>query len=180
MAILVLLAEAAIGLWIWSVWSWRLRQETSFRGLGARNLLQEFQTYGYPIWVFKAVGAFKTSFASMLVLSIIIPMRIITLIGAGGMCVLMSVAVVSHAKVGDPLTKYVPAVSMLTCSVYILWALSAGCIVDSFEIDPLRQGFGCLVAVTCFAMWLRSFMNSDYNIDSYEKLDENPKVFLNA
>merc|ERR1719159_1553924 len=105
MPVLVFVAEAGIGLWIWSVWSWRLRMDTSFRAVGAKNLVQEFQSYGYPVWVFKLVGAFKTSFASILVLAIIYPMRLLTLIGAGGMCALMSVAVLSHAKVMDPPTK---------------------------------------------------------------------------
>jgi len=173
MATLVFVAEAAIGLWIWSVWSWRLRMDTSFRAVGAKNLLQEFQSYGYPSWLFMLVGVVKTSFATMLVLAIIFPMRILTLVGASGMCFLMSVAVLSHAKVKDPATKFVPAASMLTCSVYLLWALSAGCVVDSpLSSFPIRPCAGFLVALTCFAMWMRSFMLSDYNLDGYEKLND--------
>merc|ERR1719145_106795 len=76
MAVLVFVAEAAIGLWIWSVWSWRLHKDTGFRVGGAKTLAQEFQAYGYPIWVFMLVGVLKTFFASILVLAIIFPQPI--------------------------------------------------------------------------------------------------------
>mmetsp|Transcript_20683 Transcript_20683/g.33413 ORF Transcript_20683/g.33413 Transcript_20683/m.33413 type:complete len:194 (-) Transcript_20683:238-819(-) len=175
---LVIVAEASIGLWIWSVWSWRLRRESPFRPPGAKNLLQEFQSYGYPRWVLKMVGAIKTSFASMLILSIIYPVKLVTLVGASGMCFLMSVAVLSHAKVKDPLTKYVAALVMLILSIYVLYALSVGCIIEAdaplpvYLPDHLPQScFGILVAAACFGMWLRSFLNSDYNLDTYESLD---------
>jgi hypothetical protein len=167
MAALVFVAEGAIGLWIWSVWSWRLRMETSFRAVGANNLVEEFKTYGYPIWVFKLVGAFKTFFASTLVLAIIYPMRIMTLVGAIGMSILMSVAVVSHAKVKDPPTKYMAALSMLILSIYLLYALSAGCVGDSPPPDQVRLCGGIVVACVCFGMWLRSFIRGDYNLSSW-------------
>merc|ERR1712086_442218 len=169
--------------WISSVWSWRLRMDTSFRAQGAKNLYEEFKAYGYPEWVFKLVGAVKTSLANMLVLAIIFPTvsKTLTLIGASGMCALMLVALVSHAKVGDPLAKSVPAAAMLTCNVYLLYAVSAGCVYDSPAwgppADPVRVGFGVLVELTCFAMWARSFKNSDYNLDDYGKLGGN---LLNA
>jgi len=197
MATLVIVAEASIGLWIWSVWSWRLRMDSSFRAVGAKNLLQEFQSYGYPAWVLKTVGAFKCSFASMLVLAIIYPMKLLTLVGASGIAILMSVAVFSHVRVKDPLTKSIPAAAMLILSIYLLLAFSANCVAEVeksnvqllfvfhgigfFMPDHLPQVcFGILVFASCFGMWLRSFMNSDYNLDNYEQLKGKEEVFLKA
>lgn len=179
MPALVFVAEGAIGLWIWSVWSWRLRMETSFRAVGAKNLVEEFKTYGYPIWVFKLVGAFKISFASILVLAIIHPMRIMTLVGSVGMLVLMSVAVVSHAVVKDPFTKYIAALVMLILSIYLLYALSAGCVVDSPPLDNMvRFCGGLVVACACFCMWLRSLIRGDYNLANYDNAYEQKYALL--
>lgn len=164
---LTFVAEAGIGLWIWSVWSWRLRMDTSFRGKEAKNLLEEFKVYGYPTWVFKLVGAVKTSMASSLILTIIYPMKILTLIGASGMFFLMTVALISHAKVKDPFTKYIPALSMWTLSSFILYALWAGCVEDSPE-PGARPVFGVAVAIACICMWMRSFMRGDYQMANYE------------
>eukprot|EP00419_Tripos_fusus_P026640 CAMPEP_0172716362 /NCGR_PEP_ID=MMETSP1074-20121228/68164_1 /TAXON_ID=2916 /ORGANISM="Ceratium fusus, Strain PA161109" /LENGTH=196 /DNA_ID=CAMNT_0013541035 /DNA_START=62 /DNA_END=652 /DNA_ORIENTATION=- len=179
LASLVFVAEAGIGLWIWSVWSWRLRMETSFRAVGAKNLVQEFQTYGYPTWFFYLVFACKVTCASILVLAIIFPKPILTLIGAGGMFVLMSGALVSHCKVKDPPSKSIAAFSMWFLSTYILIALSQGCVVDSpASIDPVRTCSGCVVAFACFVMWLRSFLRGDYNFANYEKMDEKTEGLL--
>merc|ERR1712137_35460 len=156
----------------WSVWSWRLRMVTSFRGVEAKNLVQEFQTYGYPIWVFKTVGVLKVSSASLLVVSIIFPSTILTLCGAIGMLTFMLVAVISHIKVKDSLSKSIPAISMITflvcilsCEIYAMDALPPS--VD----DPSRVALGIVVVGTCFYMWYRSLLNGDYNLDNYEKLD---------
>lgn len=181
LANLVFVAEGLIGLWIWSVWSWRLRMDTSFRAAGAKNLVQEFQSYGYPIWVGFLVGAFKTAFASMLVVAIIYPVRMLTLIGSSGMFILMWVAVLSHAGVKDPLTKFVPATSMLILSIYILLALSHNCVADtSTPVCVPRVCCGVLVAITCFGMWYRSFTKGDYNLDNYEQLDGKAESLMKA
>jgi len=116
----------------------------------------------------------KMSFASILVAALIIPMKILTLIGASGMAVLMSVAVISHAKVKDELTKYGAALVMLILSIYLLVSVRMGCVPDSFELDLANPQLymGIVVAVTCFLMWTRSFLRGDYNLDNYETLPE--------
>lgn len=173
---LVVAAEAAIGLWIWSVWTWRLRNETNFRGLGAKNLLQEFQTYGYPIWVFKLVGAVKLTCASLLIVAIVYPCPYIALAGSAGMAFLMTVAVLSHFKVGDELSKNIPAFSMLTLSSFILYhTVTMGLESCPYHSVPARTIIGGAVAAVCFGMWLRSFLNGDYNLDNYEKLSAREK-----
>jgi len=179
LAYLVFVAEAGIGLWIWSVWSWRLRIVTSFRPVGAENMVQEFKTYGYPMWFFYLIFACKVSFASILVLAIILPDPILTLIGAGGMFALMSGALLSHLKVKDPVGRYIAASVMWVLSTYILIALSKSCVVHTPASDDLvRTCSGCVVALACFIMWLRSCLRGDYNFASYDELDEKKEGLL--
>jgi len=173
---LTVFAQAGVGLWIWSVWSWRLRMETSFRGGGAKNLVQEFQTYGYPMWVFQMVGVFKTTFSGMLVASIVLPNYLLTMIGACGMVFLMVVAIASHFKVGDELSKNGAACAMLILSSFTLCVTYSTQTADCFETtwsslpESTRYIIGGCVALCCFLMWLRSFLKGDYNLDNYESL----------
>eukprot|EP00746_Dinoflagellata_sp_MGD_P004035 gnl/MRDRNA2_/MRDRNA2_107820_c0_seq1.p1 gnl/MRDRNA2_/MRDRNA2_107820_c0~~gnl/MRDRNA2_/MRDRNA2_107820_c0_seq1.p1 ORF type:complete len:207 (-),score=32.49 gnl/MRDRNA2_/MRDRNA2_107820_c0_seq1:453-1073(-) len=171
-------AQAGVGLWIWSVWSWRLRMETQFRGGIAKNLVQEFQTYGYPIWVMKLVGIFKMSFSGMLVFSIIMPIAMVTMAGAGGMVGLMLVAIASHFKVGDQIERNGAAAMMLLLSAYTLFYAFATHTSECFDSTAayvpwnFRRVFGGCVAAICLNMWYTSYKNGDYNTDSYDMLDE--------
>jgi len=171
----VVLSKAAVGLWIWSVWSWRLRMETSFRAEGAKNLVQEFQKYGYPMWVLKLTGFFKFLFSGMLLISIMLPDPRLTAAGAGGMIFLMVVAVGSHIKVKDDLTNNIAALIMLVLSLFILammWIKPATAFGLRATPDMSTQGFGFLCSIACVGMVFRSFTRGDYNLDNYEKLDE--------
>jgi len=169
---LAYLAQAAIGLWIWSVWSWRLRMETSFRGLGSKNLVQEFATYGFGLNVFKAVGIVKVSCASLLVFSVVYPTHFLVLIGGSGMVVLMSVAVLSHFKVGDELVKYGAASAMLFCSLYVIFSLGMGCIENwPMSMDFMRSLIGAGVIAGCSAMCMRSYLEGDYDINNYDLVE---------
>jgi len=177
----VVLSKAAVGLWIWSVWSWRLRMETSFRAEGAKNLVQEFQKYGYPMWVLKLTGFFKFLFSGLLLISIMFPDPRLTAVGAGGMIFLMVVAVGSHIKVKDDLTNNIAALIMLVLSLFILammWIKPATAgqgyryAFGYCHPDIATQGFGLLCSIACAGMVFRSFTRGDYNLDNYEKLDE--------
>jgi len=167
------MAEAGVGLWIWSVWTWRLRTSTSFRALGAKNILQEFQTYGYPTWVFKVVGLLKLSFSGCLIAAIAFPDPTLTLVGACGMVGLMVVAILSHFKVGDALSRNGAAVVMLILSSYTLWVTYSGMKAHCFKStiahvpDHFRHVFGGCVAGLCLMMWLRSYLKGDYNLNNY-------------
>ena len=46
MEIVGILAQIGAGLWILNVWILRFNKETEFRGGDAKNMLEEFQTYG--------------------------------------------------------------------------------------------------------------------------------------
>jgi len=188
-AYLVMLAESFVALSIWSVWSWRMRRKTNFRGKDAENLMKEFQAYGYPIWLFRLVGAIKCSFASILVFAIMYPYPIVTFadvnlslafFGSAGLLILMIVAILSHVKVLDPPERSSLASAIAFLSVLIL--LSEG-LPDSNEMRvsavsaPVRLCLGLIVAMACFGMWFRSYRNGDYDLETYHTLD-NP--LLNA
>jgi len=145
-----------------------LRNETQFRGKEAKNLIEEFQAYGYPFWVFKLVGAVKLSCASILVLSIMIPSKHLTLIGGCGMLVLMVVALVSHKQVEDELEKSIPAACMLGCTLLILlWQVASG----EEDEEPGRVALGLTVAGVCGFMAYRSYENGDYDFSAYENAE---------
>lgn len=152
--------------------------ETSFRAEGAKNLVQEFQKYGYPMWVLKVTGFFKFLFSGMLLISIMFPDPCLTEAGACGMIFLMVVAVGSHIKVKDDLTNNVAAIIMLVLSLFILAMTTIRPATAEQGIGP-DQCFGLLCSIACLGMVFRSFMRGDYNLDNYEKLDE-PYIRLNA
>jgi len=143
---------------------------TSFRAEGAKNIVQEFQTYGYPMWVLKLTGFFKFLFSGMLLLSIMFPDARLAEGGAAGMIFLMVVAVVSHIKVGDALTNNLAAIIMLVLSVFVMVMTL---IKPHGEINIHTQCFGLGCSTACVGMVVRSFNRGDYNLDNYEKLDDN-------
>lgn len=100
-----------------NVWILRSGKATAFRPDGAKSLREEFSHYGYPDWVRIGVGTAKLTLAALLVVGIWFPPLAA---GAGvAMALLMLVAVVSHVRVGDPLMKSVPALTMLLLSVLV-------------------------------------------------------------
>lgn len=113
-----ILIQIIIPLGIFNVWLLRPKQATSFRGKGAANLKEEFAAYGLPEWSFYTIGALKLSAAAMLLLGFLLPPLVLP--GAALMVVLMLGAMVMHAKVGDPATRYLPAAAMLILSLLLL------------------------------------------------------------
>lgn len=148
--LLVIACQLAVGMWIWGVWTWRLRAQTSFRGRAARTLEEEFSVYGFNKYVFMLVGFVKLCCATGMLVSVFIPtalynnmlfpcfpragdaplkfncavselLLLVQPFSAGGLCVLMAVAMWSHYKVEDPWTKYIPAFFMGTMSAIVLF-----------------------------------------------------------
>merc|ERR1712194_106356 len=107
---LIVLASIALSWWIWSVWTWRYALKTSFRGGTAQSLLGEFKTYGYSQKVFKLVGVVKLASATLLApISVLYVRDYVLSLAAAILVVLMTVAIVSHLRVGDPPMKNLPA-----------------------------------------------------------------------
>lgn len=119
MEILKTVIQIIIPLGILNVWLLRPRLSTSFRGGNASSLKSEFAAYGLPEWMFYTIGTLKLSAAALLLLGFLLP--ILVLPGAALMAGLMLGAVVMHAKVSDPATRYLPAVAMLVLSLLLIF-----------------------------------------------------------
>lgn len=113
----ILQIVAALGLL--NVWLLRFNQRTAYRGGAAGSMREEFTAYGLPSWFAYVIGALKIGSALALIGGIWFPS--VVLPAAALVCVLMLGALAMHAKIRDPLTKYVPALGMLLLCLGILW-----------------------------------------------------------
>ena len=111
---LINIINIIIAMGILNVWIIRYDLETQWRGGEAKNLIEEFSTYGLPLWFMYFVGFAKISLAILLFLGIWI--NEFSFLGSIGISVLMAGAVLMHIKVQDPLKKSIPAFLMLVLS----------------------------------------------------------------
>jgi uncharacterized membrane protein YphA (DoxX/SURF4 family) len=96
------------------VWLLRRDSATAYRGGEAKNLKEEFATYGLPAPMFYIVGGLKIICGVLLLVGL--GFRPVVLPAAAVVVVLMLGAVAMHLKVGDAVSKYVPAALMLAMS----------------------------------------------------------------
>jgi uncharacterized membrane protein YphA (DoxX/SURF4 family) len=106
--------QVIVGLGLLNVWLLRRGSATAYRGGSAKNLKEEFAAYGLPAPMFYVVGGLKIVCGVLLLVGLWYPP--VVLPAAAVVAVLMVGAVVMHLKVGDPVTKYVPATLMLAMS----------------------------------------------------------------
>ena len=111
---LINIINIIIAMGILNVWIIRYDLETQWRGGGSKNLMEEFSTYGLPLWFMYFVGFAKISLAILLFLGIWI--NEFSFWGSIGISILMAGAVLMHIKVQDPLKKSIPAFLMLLLS----------------------------------------------------------------
>ena len=104
--------QLIVALGILNVWILRPGKATPYRGGAAKNLREEFAAYGLPFWFMCVVGVLKVGLALALVAAVWI--HSVAQPAAIGLGLLMLGAVVMHVKVKDPITKALPAVSVLT------------------------------------------------------------------
>ena len=109
--------QIIIVLGILNVWLLRFGHSTEWRGGDAQNMQEEFATYGLPAWFMIAIGIAKVGLASLLLAGLWLPD--VTRLAALGMVALMLGAVSMHIKVGDPLRKSLPVLSMLAMSSFV-------------------------------------------------------------
>jgi uncharacterized membrane protein YphA (DoxX/SURF4 family) len=112
-----LILQAIVGLGLLNVWLLRRQSATAYRGGDAKNLKDEFAAYGLPAPMFYIVGGLKIACGVLLLVGLAYPP--VVLPAAAVVAVLMVGAVAMHLKVGDPVSKYVPAALMLAMSVAI-------------------------------------------------------------
>ena len=110
-------AQLTIALGIFNVWLLRFNKATIYRGGAAKNMKEEFATYGLPVWFMWVVGGLKVMLALSLLVSFWRPdlMRP----AAIGMAVLMLGAVGMHIRIGDAFKKTIPALSVLILSLLV-------------------------------------------------------------
>jgi hypothetical protein len=117
MEALIIIIQVLIALGIFNVWLLRYGKTTNWRGGSAKNMKEEFQVYGLPLWFMQAIGSLKILFAASLIAGIWIPALVMP--AAMGLAVLMLGAVAMHFKVKDPLQKSIPAFTMLVLSLLV-------------------------------------------------------------
>lgn len=108
------LAQTAAAAWILNVWFVRFGRDTGYRGGDATNMEEEFAEYGMSRNAMYAVGAAKVGLASAMLIGHRVP-RLVrpASIGLAGF---MLGALGMHAKVNDPIKRFVPAASVLALS----------------------------------------------------------------
>ena len=117
MVYLRMVLQLIVGLGILNVWLIRANWSTGYRGGNAKNLKEEFATYGLPVWFYYLVGALKIACATALLAGIWFPVLVVP--GAVGLAVLMAGAFSMHLKVKDPFKKAWPSLAMLALSLLI-------------------------------------------------------------
>jgi uncharacterized membrane protein YphA (DoxX/SURF4 family) len=106
--------QVIVGLGLLNVWLLRRGSSTSYRGGEAKNLKEEFATYGLPATMFYIVGGLKIICGVLLLVGLWY--QPVVLPAAAVVVVLMFGAVVMHNKVGDAGVKFIPATLMLAMS----------------------------------------------------------------
>ncbi len=106
------LAQAVAALWIINVWFLRFNKDTGYRGGDATNMKEEFEVYGLSENQMYGVGAAKVGLAGTMLVGLAVP-RLVrpASIGLAGF---MVGAVAMHVKAGDPVKRYLPALSVLS------------------------------------------------------------------
>src|SRR6056297_1172669 len=112
MGIIGRLAQTAAALWILNVWFNRFDKDTGYRGGDATNMKEEFEEYGLSETTMYAVGAAKVSLAGVMLAGLVAPR--VTRPASIGLATFMLGAGGMHIKVGDPVKRYLPALSVFS------------------------------------------------------------------
>lgn len=107
-------AQTSAALWILNVWLHRFNKDTGYRGGNATNMVEEFDEYGLSKKTMYAVGATKVGLAGLMLAGHRYPKLVRP--ASSALAVLMLGAIGMHAKVGDPIKRSLPAISVFTLS----------------------------------------------------------------
>ncbi len=105
-------AQTAAALWILNVWFNRFNKDTGYRGGDATNMKEEFEEYGLSETTMYAVGAAKVTLAGLMLTGHVVPR--VTRPASIGLAAFMLGAVGMHLKVGDPVKRYLPALTVFS------------------------------------------------------------------
>ncbi len=109
------IAQVGAAGWILNVWFNRFNRDTGYRGGEATNMKEEFEEYGFSETQMYVVGATKVGLAIALLIGLFVPK--IVRPAALGLAAFMAGAVGMHFKVGDPIKRSAPAISVLSLSL---------------------------------------------------------------
>jgi hypothetical protein len=118
METIVQICQIIVGCGLLNVWLLRFNKSTAYRGGSAANMLEEFAAYGLPAWSCYLVGFLKIASAFALLAGLIYPAPVLP--AAVVVAALMAGALAMHIKVGDPLKKSLPAISVLVLCLVII------------------------------------------------------------
>ena len=115
---LLTIFQIIIALSVLRVWIINFNKPSRWRGGDAMNMKEEFIAYGLPSWIMYLVGSLKVAFSIGLIAGLWIPEVVV--FSASGIAIMMFFAIVMHAKIKDPLSKSIPAITFLVLSVLII------------------------------------------------------------
>jgi len=119
MPMLVQFCQVVVALGLLNVWLIRFHKQTDYRGGSAKNMKEEFETYGLPEWLCYLVGGLKVTSSLALLAALKFPD--IRTAPAVVISVLMVGALVMHLKVKDSTKKSIPAASVLLMCLVIIF-----------------------------------------------------------
>ena len=119
MVLATTLINLIIALTLLNVWLFRFNKKTKYRGGGANSMKDEFKVYGLPPWFMYLTGIFKITLALLLIIGIWANQ--INIYAYMMLSLLMIGAIIMHFKVNDPIIKSVPALSLLTLLIGVLF-----------------------------------------------------------
>lgn len=119
MGTVMVILQIAAALGLLNVWLLRFNRRTAYRGGDAASMPEEFAAYGLPTWFAYVIGALKVGSALALIAGIWFP--VVVLPAAALICILMLGALAMHARIRDPLKKFLPALGMLVLGLSIGW-----------------------------------------------------------
>lgn len=114
-----IIAQLTLALGIYNVWILRYSKATKWRGGGAKNMKDEFSTYGLSPNVMMIVGFLKLFLATLLLAGIWFPT--LTRPSAIGLAILMLGAIAMHVKIRDPIKKAFPALVMFLLCLFVAY-----------------------------------------------------------
>lgn len=114
-----IIAQVVIAIGIYNVWILRFSQATKWRGGDAKNMKDEFSSYGLSPNVMMIVGFLKIVLATLILAGIWFPF--LTRPSALTLAILMLGAITMHVKIRDPIKKSLPAFIMLLLCLFVAY-----------------------------------------------------------
>ena len=108
------IAQVVAALWIFNVWFNRFGKDTGYRGGDAKNMKEEFAVYGMSETTMYAVGVAKVGLAGTMLAGLAAPR--LTRPASIGLAAFMVGAIAMHVRAGDPVKRYLPALTVFSLS----------------------------------------------------------------